>query len=192
MKKLILLAVAVFAFTFANAQEETTTYGFGEGDVFISGTVGFNSTKQGDFKSNGFTLAPKAGYFFTENIAIGLGLGYTSAKEEVGPLENKVNTLGFDVFGRYYFTPASQFSLFGELNLGYDTTDNDDFKVNTFGVDLGLGMNYWVSSNFALEAGLGVLGYSSAKADTNGAEATNTFQLLGDMQNISLGVLYRF
>ena len=65
MKKLLLSAVAVFAFTFANAQDGE---GFSKGDVFISGSVGFNSSKQGDAKSNEFSFSPAAGYFLTENI----------------------------------------------------------------------------------------------------------------------------
>lgn len=193
MKKVILSAMAVFALTFTNAQENESSYGFGEGDVFASGALTFSNVKHGDDKTSVFTFAPKAGYFFTENIAAGLGLGYSNSKVETAFGETKVNTIGFDVFGRYYFTPANQFSLFGELNIGYDTADFDAYKVNTFGVDLGLGMNYWISNSFALEAGLGLIGYSSEKADTSGAEAENTFTFGGDLRGgITFGVIYKF
>lgn len=75
MKKVILSVAAVFAFGFASAQE-TTEGGFSKGDLFISGAVGFGSEKTGDLKTNDFIVAPKAGYFVTNNIAVGLAVGF--------------------------------------------------------------------------------------------------------------------
>lgn len=214
MKKIILSVAAVFAFGFANAQEEVKEAGnggFGKGDMFISGAFGINSTKTGDFKSSEFTIAPSFHYFVTENISVGARIGYTSAKDAVMssfgnedlPYEAAVdyNTIAFGVAGRYYFTPANQFSLFGQLGLDYgistltefDGNDVDeDNKINSFNVGLGLGMNYFVSSNFALEAGIGVLNYNSSKADYDGAEATNTFDFGANLTNITFGVNYKF
>ena len=56
MKKVLLSAVALFAFGFANAQEGSTAAGFSQGDVFVSGGVGFSSTSAGDDKTNGFNF----------------------------------------------------------------------------------------------------------------------------------------
>ncbi len=81
MKKVLLSAVALLAFGFANAQEEKSTNGgFSKGDVFVSGAVSFGSTKSGDFKQSNFTVAPKVGYFVTENIAVGASVGFQSLK----------------------------------------------------------------------------------------------------------------
>ncbi|MNY83339.1 hypothetical protein D3C86_2260380 [compost metagenome] len=53
-------------------------------------------------------------------------------------------------------------------------------------------MSYFVSSNFAIEAGLGVLNYTSEKPDVDGAEARNTFNLNLDLSNVNFGVVYKF
>lgn len=204
MKKVLLSAVAILGFTFANAQEEATTSngGFAQGDVFITGSFGITSSKAYDMntgdllKTNGFAISPKVGYFVTENIAIGGKLGYGAAKVEVDgvPGESKVNELTLGAFGRYYFTPANQFSLFGDLGVDYMSTNYDsmDLKRNGINAGLGLGMNYFVSSNFSLEAGIGLVNFSSMKFDASGAETETSFGLGANLTNISLGVNYKF
>lgn len=217
MKKIILSVAAVFAFGFANAQEEVKEAGnggFGKGNIFVSGTVGFSSMddKDADWKSSNFTISPKVGYFLTENIAIGGQLGYSSSKDAA--MDNvmgidvsgfgstfSVNTFSVGAFGRYYFTPANQFSLFGELGVNYMTSTIDEVdgvsvdennKVNGIGAGLGLGMNYFVSKNFALEAGIGVLNFTNAKPDVDGADGVSTFNFGANLSNITFGAIYKF
>lgn len=206
MKKLLLSAIAVFAFATANAQDGTATEtGFSKGNVFLSGTVGFSSSKQGDDSTNGFTLAPKAGYFVTNNIALGLGVDLTTSKNDDGVNTiNKQNNFGGQVFGRYYFTPASQFSLFGQLGVGFgsqkhttevtvgNTTTTTETKYNNFGVAVAPGVNYFISKHFSLEASWGVLGYNSNKQDVAGAKAQNDFAFGLNLSNINFGLNYKF
>ena len=195
MKKIVLSAVAILAFGFANAQESTGK-GFSTGDVFISGSVGINSEKTGDQKESGFEISPKVGFFVTDNIAIGGRLGFSSDKEEnaagVETLDESRLTVG--VFGRYYFTPASDFSLFGQLGVDYSTVDNKlaDAQENEIGANLGLGLSYFVSSNFAIEATWAGLGYLSNDNGGDGAEKTSSFGLGADLRAISFGVIYKF
>jgi len=202
MKKVILSVAAVFAFGFANAQE-TVSEGFTNGDVFINGAVGFGSTKTGDFKTSNFVVAPKVGYFVTENIAVGVAVGYESSKLElVDDVTN--NTFSVGAFGRYYFTPASKFSIFGELGLNYNNYDNEfsldadgdlvavDSKGDGFGVSIAPGVSYFIAKNFALEASFGILGYNSTKPDFAGAEKTNSFDFGLDTRDIRLGLVYKF
>lgn len=194
MKKLLLSAVAVFAFTFANAQDGE---GFSKGDVFVSGSVGFNSSKQGDAKSNEFSFSPAAGYFLTENIAAGARLNVVSGENTD---ESTYSEFGAEVFGRYYFTPASKFSLFGELAVGFgnEKTEREiglvkvETKHSNFGVNAGVGVNYFLSNNFAIEAKWAGLGYNSRKLDADGADAENTFGLNVDLSSINLGLVYKF
>lgn len=197
MKKVILSAMAVFALSFANAQEGT---GFSQGDLFATGSVGFNSDKMDEAKGNEFYFRPEVGYFLTENIALGLGIDFGSAKNDGLDAYSdayKTNSFGAEVFGRYYFTPASQFSLFGQFGIGFGNVKAEDgagneAKVNTFGVNAGLGANYFVANNWALQASWAGLGYNSAKLDAPGAEAYTSFGLNVDLSAISLGVLYKF
>ncbi|WP_333694399.1 outer membrane beta-barrel protein [Flavobacterium sp.] len=196
MKKIILSLAAVFAFSFANAQESTTDGGFAKGDVFVSGSFGFSSEKTGDLKSNGFEFSPAVGFFLTENIALGGRLGIMSEKNENGSAETKMNGFGVEAFGRYYMTPASKFSVFGELAVGIGSFKTEvgpaETKSKTFGVNAGIGVNYFLSSNWAIEAGWAGLGYNTDDNGGNGADKTNTFGLNVDLSSINFGLIYKF
>ncbi|WP_396144041.1 outer membrane beta-barrel protein [Flavobacterium sp.] len=200
MKKIILTVAAVFAFGFANAQDKKeSSEGFSKGDVFVTGAFSLGSTnnKNNDEKTSSFEIAPQVNYFVTENISVGLKVGFASDKADVNGVDTQDDSsVSFGLAGRYYFTPASKFSLFGELGAEYvSTTDNlstPEFKVNGFGAGLGLGMNYFVSSNFSIEAGVAVLNFASAKADVTGAKNVTAFSFGGDWRAVSFGVNYKF
>lgn len=195
MKKLLIVgAVALFASM--NAQE-TETVGFAKGNTFITGAVGFGSEKTGDEKENTFTIAPSAAYFITSNVALGARVGYANTKVEEGNDEVKTDAFTAGVFGRYYWMPASKFSIFAELGANYGTTStkvtgSDKFKSNGFGIEFAPGINYFLNKNFALEAKWGVLGYNSVKPDVDGATATNNFGFGVNLSDINLGLVYKF
>ena len=202
MKKVLLTAVAVFSLTFVNAQEEkeTTGVGFSKGDVFITGAVGFGTSSTGDFKANGFTVSPSVGFFVNENIALGARLGFNSTTEDDTVTEDKSTEFSAGVFGRYYFTPASQFSIFAELgaeinNTKFESTTGpftSESKSNGFGIAFAPGVNYFISDKFSIEATWGVLGYSTSKPDVDGAESTDNFSLGLDMTSLNFGLTYKF
>lgn len=200
MKKLILSAVAICAFTFANAQDkkESTGVGFGEGDVFVSGAIGIGSTndKNTSTKTSGFEIEPKVGFFVTENIALGAKIGYGSGKTKVnGNTTADDTSLSAGVFGRYNFSPKSQFSVFTELGFDYVTQENKlpgGLKENGFDIGLSLGLNYFVSNNFAIEASYAGLNYETRKFDAPGAQNETAFGLGGDLRAVSIGLLYKF
>lgn len=207
MKKVLLSLGTLFAFTIASAQEETATEGFAKGDAFISGTVSFGTEKTGDYiKTDVFTIAPKTGYFVNNNIVLGVGLAYISGTTDVNDGFNtpyETTTSGFEagVFGRYYFTPASKFSIFTELSAAYGSvkveTDveggfDSEEKTNGFNVAFAPGINYFLSNHLALEASFGVLSYTTLKPDERGAVSTNSFNIGLDLANINFGILYKF
>jgi outer membrane protein len=194
MKKIVLSMVAILAFGFANAQESSTGKGFSKGDIFISGSVSIASEKTGDEKTNGFTIEPKVGFFVTENIAVGGKLGFGSLKaENAGGDTQDLARFTVGAFGRYYFTPSSDFSLFGELGVDYSSVDDklNDVKENEIGANLGLGLSYFVSSNFAIEATWAGLGYTTNDNGGDGADKTNNISLGLDLSSISFGLLYK-
>lgn len=189
MKKLLLTAAAVFAFGFANAQEG----GFAKGDTFISGTATFTNTKTGEFKSDTYELSPSVGYFVTDNIALGLGVTFAKGGFEFEGDTYEVKTTGGSIGASYFFTPAKPFSLTAGLGISYNTGRiADAVDLNTFGVALAPGFNYFISKNFAVNANIGVLGYTSQKFDVDGAEATNTFALGLNGSNLNFGLTYKF
>jgi Outer membrane protein beta-barrel domain len=202
MKKLILSAVAICAFTFVNAQDKKSNSGegFSQGDVYVTGSVGFGSTsKVTAYKTSQVTFSPTVGYFVTENISIGLGLTVANGSVQNTEMSdtNKTNTFGIGVNGRYYFTPASKFSMF--LGLGIDSrTDKQTpatgtaTKFSSFGLGLEPGINYFVSKNFSIEAKIAALSYRSGKADYDGAENESSFGLGVNLAAINFGVNYKF
>ena len=67
-----------------------------------------------------------------------------------------------------------------------------EYEANGFNIGLAPGVSYFVSSNFALEASIGLLSYDTTKPDFDGAESTDTFDLNLNLNNISLGLVYKF
>lgn len=197
MKKLLLVgALALFAAV--NAQE-TSTEGFAKGSTFITGAVGFGTASEGNVTANVFTIAPSVGYFVTPNIALGAKVGFTNATADNDIVKEESNLFTAGVFGRYYWMPASKFSIFAELGADYRNSSFDSgvagsskAKSNGFGVAVAPGINYFVSSNFALEAKVGVAGYNSDKPDFAGAESQDNFNIGLDLNDVTLGLVYKF
>jgi outer membrane protein len=193
MKKLMFTALAVVSFTFVQAQEGDVS-GFAKGDIFISGAVGYNSTSTGDNKNGVFTITPRAGYFITGNIAVGARIGYVSRSIENGATELEIKALNVGGFGRYYFTPTNKFSVFGEFGIDYLSSNEDngttDTKSDGFGVGGGPGVSYFIGKSFALEAFWGALKYNTTKPD--GGESTDSFNIGVDLEDITLGMVYKF
>jgi len=203
MKKIIFTVAAIFAFGFANAQDKKedagSGTGFAKGDIFITGAFNFNSTnnKNTEVKTNGFEIAPQVNFFLTENITLGAMISYTSFKAEdaIDDIADE-STIAFGLAGRYYFTPASQFSAFAEVGAEYrsmtDNLSDPEFKVNGFAAALAPGINYHLSNHWSVEAKWGVLGFSSDKADVDGAENVTSFAFGLDLRDLTIGLNYKF
>jgi hypothetical protein len=191
MKKIILTVAAVFAMTFANAQDKKeSSEGFATGDLYVSGSFGISNEKTGDAKSSGFNVTPGVGYFLTENLALEGTLGYSSSTDIA---EVKTTGIGLAVGVKYFWTPASKFSLSLGGNISYMTEKEDAFDSTTkeIGVNVPLGLHYFVSDSFAITTTWGGLGYSSNDNGGNGAEKTTGLNLGLDMSSISFGLIYK-
>jgi hypothetical protein len=198
MKKVFLTLAAVAVFSFANAQ------------FFVGGSLGF-STQSGTSSHttetispgiitttivdisrptySSFFFGPKAGYYFTEDFAIGLGLSYnrsnTTYYHNDDALENGKNEqkygyktvereLGIAPFIRYHFAEWDNLSLFGELSTGvmfgsstyiYDINGNNPLYENgsegiRFAVNIIPGIAYSVSDHVQIEATLNILEFN--------------------------------
>lgn len=190
MKKVLFAAVAVFAFSFANAQEEGESFGFSQGDVIVEGNLGFSSknNKNTEIKENNFVFNPKAGYFLLDKLAVGVELNIGSSKEVNDALntEEKASEFTAGVFARYYFLElGKRFKTYGEFGVGFGSEKSEstvagttvsDPDVNKINTGLGLGVNYFLTDNFAINFALSdVLSYSSRKVDVDGAKAVSEF-----------------
>ena len=160
MKKIILTVVAVLAFGFANAQETAkSTYGLSKGNMFVEGTFGVRSgnTSQSpsDVKTS-YTFNPKVGYMINDKVALGIRI---DASQDKFYSNSKSSTFGVGAFARYYFLSLGEqksFQAYGQASLGFSGTKVKDSNGNEIGKSdnvnggIDLGMNYFLTKNWAL------------------------------------------
>ncbi len=190
MKKIILSAAAVFAMTFANAQDKKE--GLALGDMYLSSVFNFSSETTGDLKSDSFTVGSGLGYLLTENLAVEGSLSLVSASEG----DAKASGFGIGAGVKYFLTPASKFSLSVGGNVSYASVKVDggmiDGTFNEIGINVPVGLHYFVSDRVALSTTWGGLGYSTNDNGGNGADKTSGFELGLDMSSVNIGLGYRF
>ncbi|MDX2063752.1 MAG: outer membrane beta-barrel protein [Bacteroidia bacterium] len=174
VKTLLLVAVFGFVATAASAQ-------ISAGTMFISGDASFSSEK---FEPTGgseetFTsglIGPRFGYFVSDNLAVGVRVGFGGSKFEEEGFEFQSTAFEVGVFGRYYNMFNDNFGLFGELGVGIvSSTDEEDGtevgKSNGIDAGLGLGFTFFPSTRFALEGSAGLVGFTSlTNEDPDGNE----------------------
>lgn len=196
MKRIVLgLLITFFTIHHIQAQDFSGHNGFKKGDQFVSGLIGYSSVSHpSKAKEKTFKVSPRYGYFLNDFIAIGGRLGYTYSTEKNSAKKTtfKSSTYVAEAFGRYYLLPGSQFSVFGELGLGFGSTRNlvGDW---TNGINAGFspGLSYFVGQHFALEATFGVLSYNSVNAKVQNG-TTDSFSVGVDLENINFGIIYKF
>lgn len=168
-KNLLLLAIVVSCFTMAQAQVGPGLFlGGGLGIGTSSSEVTLGSTTVDGPKGTTFTISPAIGYFLTENVAVGVRVGYGSSKVTfANDDEESTSALGVELFGRYASTiGGGDFAWFLEANAGYGSITSESVSGNTtvegdpettlsFGIAPGL--MYFPSPKFGFEASLGNL-----------------------------------
>ena len=207
----------------------------GSSDEKTTGSTTTKTTTTTDGVSRfSYNIMPQVGFMITENIGAGLGIGYDFEKTTTPDgLSNatgtdkfeqveKTGTFAIAPFARYYKGVTEKFYLYGELSVPFamsntkklmmnedkdGTTDDDGvFKSSEFGVGLGLGANYFVSSNIALEVKFNLfnISYTSIKRteedkDGNGKVEKNSYFNMGfdtdkvfKTGNLSVGVKFFF
>ena len=195
MKKIILSAIAVCAFGFANAQDKES-YGFATGDMYLGGSISYSSEEVGNVKSTSNTIAPEFGYFLSDNLALTAGLELTS--EDNGTTKPKTTVIS--VGGRYYFLNVGErfktFTNFGLHSGSQDTGVAGAEKITGLGLHAGIGVNYWITSKWAVDFGLtDVFSYDTVKQGD--AKSTSmTLDINNKYNNIfaaaKVGLIYKF
>lgn len=115
------------------------------GDVRFQSNVGGNTF-------NALSLSPRAGYFVTDRLALGVGGGLYAGRTDF------VTYSGVSVspFARYYFPlKKTKLSFLLETGGSFSTGRFDAQTTNTWRIQAGGGINYFLTPEFALEAMLG-------------------------------------
>jgi len=145
MKK-VLLAVGLLVSSHAMFAQ------INKGQWLVGGNVAFDSRKIGDYKETTFEINPNAGYFFINNFAGGLRLGYTSDK--VKGDGDATTSFSAAPFLRYYFLPAAQkVNVFADGSYGFAKVGSSDKKSGNYYAIMA-GPAVFLSPNTALEFAL--------------------------------------
>lgn len=196
MKKIVLVAIFAVAGLTASAQTE-------KGNVLLGGSIGLGTSKSdasGAKSSTNFEIMPKAGYFVSNNTAVGLGLGYEYNKFSNG---EKSDVFTVAPFGRAYKNLSDQFKFFGELSvpLAFGSEKNaagdKDGESTSIGVALAPGFAFFPTKKVAIELAFSGISYSNIKTeDANGnkvdAASGSSFNIGANFFAPSLGVAFHF
>lgn len=137
-----------------------------KGNWMVGGSLG-SMGYSFEGKSFNVNINPRAGYFVSDGIAVGLSLngGFQSVKEG-----DDIWTYGVAPFVRYFFPEGSSATgrFFGQGEVGIAGANNGSDV--TFAAGVGLGYAHFITRSVALEA---VVGYNYSKANNASAQAQN-------------------
>lgn len=175
MKKLFLMAAFVVASVAASAQ------------VYVGGSLGFESSKEHKDAETltSFSILPEVGYNLSDNLAVGIQLGYASKEFGEDDTESKFKVAPY---ARYTFAKSGAASFFVDGGIIF-TSYGSDYEGSNFGVGLRPGVKFAVSDKVDVVARTGYLGYSKDNEDRGGG---SKFGLNIDNTNLLLGVFFNF
>ncbi|MEX0719234.1 MAG: outer membrane beta-barrel protein [Balneolaceae bacterium] len=181
----LLLFVSLFLVQVSEAQQ-----------LFVSGSLNLTSssseqtvggtTDEGPTTST-FGLNPKVGYYVSEDLAIGAGIGFNRNKTTTPGNPETVRTgsnFYLNPFARYYLLNEGRFGVFGEggLTFGFGSsevssggTTNEGPSVSTFEIYAAPAIEFALTDMVALEARIGSLAFETEKEETDlGGGTTST------------------
>lgn len=174
-KKLFIIGLFVCGIHFVQAQdikapqyaEKVGTKPIQKGNWIVGGAIGSlgYSFEGENFNIN---LMPKAGYFISDGIAVGLGVDLGFATVKGG---DNIWGYGIKPFVRYYIPEGSSSTgrFFGQGDLGI-TGANEGTSDTSFAFGINAGYAHFVSNNVALEV---MAGYNYSKSSASSAVAQN-------------------
>jgi hypothetical protein len=133
-----------------------------KGQWLVGGSTTFTSTSQGDYSNTNFDFSPNVGYFFMNNFAGGLRLGFMSDKDKG---DDATSSFNIAPFLRYYFLPAEKkVNVFGDASYGFGSYNSGggegDSKMNSSNFSIAAGPAIFLTPHTALEF---ALSYNSMK-----------------------------
>jgi outer membrane protein W len=221
MKKVvILLTFCIFAL-FATAQV-TIIQPTQRGNFVIGSRIGFSTAKStievtsatGSVKGDGgssaqFNFAPAIGYFFANNIVLGIGMDWLNTRSKTGvdidggtepSQETNNNNILFGPFVRYFIPTGDDNAFFvgtsvsfGNSKNEFTGSNNETQSINNSLLTIGVGPGFTIYSNngLALEA---LVKYNFAKSDSEidiqGIKRTS--QSWTNAVDFSIGLQYYF
>ncbi len=148
-----------------------------KGSLFFGGGFNINSNKTetaaDDLKSSSFSIEPSGGYFISDNLAIGLDLGFTSSTLTN---EDKESEFAFGPFVRFYkfLDDESKFAIYGQGVIDFSSGKNDpndpllnETKFGSTTVYVAPGFAYFFNKKWALDFQLRGISFTSSDPNKN-------------------------
>jgi len=212
MKSKLFIMAALCAFAFkSNAQTE-------KGNFLLGGSANFstsNNENERPAKKTTFGLAPRVGYFVSDNWAVGTTLNYSISKTKgyVSASDGEINfgnqniNYGISPFVRYYTRIADNFKFFGDFNVSalkgnqknvdeHGKAGITTYKSTMYSTAINPGLAFFPAKKWAIEFHFPLLSYFSQKVTPEAAGETSfkydTFSFGFSSFNPSIGVNYHF
>lgn len=209
MKKLLLSVVIALGAMTISAQEA--------GSMWIGGTLGGNYSNPNNGISDRtvmtFSVNPEIGYILTENIGIGLRVGYGYGRDvssaEVTTnreITDKTYTRNYSIspFVRTtflkgslgaFFVDAGGSIVYSKLKEAYRDSqfpannEEGSSKMNLYNLGISPGVAVNVLPNFSLIGKFGFLGYTHSRGE---GYTSNNYGLSLDLDDITFGAIFTF
>jgi opacity protein-like surface antigen len=151
MKKLMILVSAVALSGTMFAQKGTT-----DNPWTLEGVVNYTSADGLDWQAP----SVRARYFFKDNMAGRLNLGYASASaNDSNSVSGNSIGLGFE----YHLAGNDKMSPYFNAGVNFGGTNVNEAKTSSLGFGIGAGLDYYVAENIYLGLEIGLLNYGSGK-----------------------------
>lgn len=184
MKKVLLAVIALTAFA-ANAQE-----GF-QGKWFLMGQAGYGT--QNDGNTTTYSVLPAVGYFVAPTTAVGLAIGYAGGSDETTGTKIDQSQFIIQPLARKYWGVTENLFIFGQASVPMTFGEVGSAKYSSVGVNVGAGLDYFLSPHWTIETQFGFIDWTSVKPD--GGKSTSDFNIgvnSGLLGGLKLGVKYVF
>lgn len=184
MKKVLLAVIALTAFA-TNAQD-----GF-KGKWFVMGQAGYGTENDG--KTTNFSVLPAVGYFVAPTTAVGLAIGYAGSSHEMTGVKIDNSQFIVQPLARKYWGVTESLFIFGQASVPMVFGEEGTAKYSSVGVNLGAGLDYFLSPHWTIETQFGFIDWNSVKPD--GGKSTSDFNIgvnSGLLGGVKFGVKYVF
>jgi outer membrane protein len=191
MKKgLLFFALVIFASAISYAQTD-------QGGMMVGGSLGISSTSYegSTTKSSSFNFSPSFGYFISDNLAIGAGLGFGSNTTKAGAVKSTSSSFAFGPFARYYkFTSNENFAFYGQASLMIGSGKSAaDVKSGSTTFAISPGFSYFLNEHWGLDFQFNLLSLNvyEPNKDAND-DKTTTINFGVNSFDPSIGIRYYF
>lgn len=180
-------------------------------------TVGGNFALTDKSKNREISILPRVGFFVSDNISVGLGIGYTNILNEtrliiagdgstIADIETRTSVVDFVGFSRFHKQITEQFFGYIETSLSMgigsikDGMDQEvEQSIFQYEISAQPGVVYFLSDHFALESSFGFIGYRSEITELTepdlGSDAKNKDTQVGvdlSLKTFQFGIQYYF